>query len=151
MSAFRVVAVLATLALAATAGQLGADEPKPPKPKLVVINIDNLGYADIGAFGSKINRTPFRDAMAKEGRKLTTFYAAPVCSPSRAAPLAKWRFDGADFEVYIPGLLLALDVSAGSGCRRGCVLTWYFAGRSRRCQAEAGNFLAISFRLGVAS
>lgn len=55
------------------------------KPNLVVINIDDLGYADIGPFGSKINRTPNLDRMAKEGRKLTSFYAAPVCSPSRSA------------------------------------------------------------------
>jgi len=54
-------------------------------PNFVVINIDDLGYADIGPFGSKINRTPRLDAMAKEGRKLTSFYAAPVCSPSRAS------------------------------------------------------------------
>src|SRR5438094_3357033 len=55
------------------------------KPNFVLINIDDLGYADIGPFGSKLNRTPNLDRMAKEGRKLTCFYAAPVCSPSRAA------------------------------------------------------------------
>ena len=55
------------------------------KPNFVVINIDDMGYADIGPFGSKLNRTPELDRMAKEGRKLTSFYAAPVCSPSRAA------------------------------------------------------------------
>jgi arylsulfatase A len=51
----------------------------------IVINIDDMGYADIGPFGSKLNRTPNLDRMAKEGVKLTSFYAAPVCSPSRAA------------------------------------------------------------------
>ncbi|MEO8351687.1 MAG: sulfatase [Chthoniobacteraceae bacterium] len=56
-----------------------------PKPNFVFINIDDLGYADIGPFGSKLNRTPNLDRMAAEGRKLTSFYAAPVCSPSRAA------------------------------------------------------------------
>lgn len=55
------------------------------KPNFILINIDDLGYADIGPFGSKINRTPNLDRMAAEGRKLTSFYAAPVCSPSRAA------------------------------------------------------------------
>ena len=55
------------------------------KPNLIFINIDDLGYADIGPFGSKLNRTPHLDRMAREGRKLTSFYAAPVCSPSRAA------------------------------------------------------------------
>ncbi len=55
------------------------------QPNFIVINIDDLGYADIGPFGSKLNRTPYLDRMADEGRKLTCFYAAPVCSPSRAA------------------------------------------------------------------
>ena len=55
------------------------------KPNFIFINIDDLGYADIGPFGSTINRTPNLDRLAKEGRKLTSFYAAPVCSPSRAA------------------------------------------------------------------
>ncbi len=57
----------------------------PAKPNFVIINIDDMGYADIGPFGSKLNRTPNLDRMATEGRKLTSFYAAPVCSPSRAA------------------------------------------------------------------
>ncbi|MEP6671790.1 MAG: sulfatase [Chthoniobacter sp.] len=55
------------------------------KPNFIVINIDDMGYADIAPFGSKLNRTPNLDRMAKEGRKLTCFYAAPVCSPSRSA------------------------------------------------------------------
>ncbi len=54
-------------------------------PNIVIINIDDLGYADIGPFGSQKNRTPHLDQMAAEGKTLTSFYAAPVCSPSRAA------------------------------------------------------------------
>ncbi|HCQ38325.1 MAG TPA: arylsulfatase [Verrucomicrobiales bacterium] len=53
-------------------------------PNLVLLFIDDMGYGDIGPFGSKLNRTPNLDRMAKEGRKLTSFYAAPVCSASRA-------------------------------------------------------------------
>lgn len=55
------------------------------KPNFIVINIDDLGYADIGPFGSTRNHTPNLDRMANEGRKLKSFYAAPVCSPSRAS------------------------------------------------------------------
>jgi len=50
----------------------------------VVILVDDMGYGDIGPFGSKLNRTPNLDRMAAEGVKLTSFYAAPVCTPSRA-------------------------------------------------------------------
>jgi arylsulfatase A len=62
-----------------------ADDSKLAKPNFIFINVDDLGYADIGPFGSTLNRTPNLDRMAKEGCKLTSFYAAPVCSPSRAA------------------------------------------------------------------
>lgn len=55
-----------------------------PKPNVVVILMDDMGYGDIGPFGSKLNRTPELDRMAREGMKLTSFYCAPVCSASRA-------------------------------------------------------------------
>jgi arylsulfatase A-like enzyme len=54
------------------------------KPNFVIILIDDMGYGDIGPFGSKLNRTPNLDRMANEGMRLTSFYAAPVCTPSRA-------------------------------------------------------------------
>ncbi len=54
------------------------------KPNIVVIFIDDLGYADIGPFGATKQKTPNLDKMAAEGMKLTSFYAAPVCSVSRA-------------------------------------------------------------------
>ena len=53
-------------------------------PNLVLIFIDDMGYGDIGPFGSTLNRTPNLDRMAVEVVKLTSFYAAPVCSASRA-------------------------------------------------------------------
>ena len=55
-----------------------------PKPNFILILADDLGYGDIGSFGSTRNRTPNLDRMAREGMKLTSFYAAPVCTPSRA-------------------------------------------------------------------
>ncbi len=54
------------------------------RPNIILINIDDLGYADIAPFGGKVP-TPNLDRMAQEGMKLTSHYAAPVCSPSRAA------------------------------------------------------------------
>jgi arylsulfatase A len=65
--------------LAGAAGAHAAD-----KPNIVMIFIDDMGYGDIGPFGSTKNRTPNLDRMAKEGMRLTSFYAAPVCSVSRA-------------------------------------------------------------------
>lgn len=55
------------------------------KPNFILINVDDLGYSDTEPFGSKVNKTPNLVRMAAEGRKLASHYAAPVCSPSRAA------------------------------------------------------------------
>jgi arylsulfatase A len=76
--------VTATVVLCLSLASSGSAAPVA-KPNFIFINIDDLGYADIGPFGSTLNRTPHLDRMAEEGRKLTSFYAAPVCSPSRAA------------------------------------------------------------------
>ncbi|MEM7603193.1 MAG: sulfatase, partial [Verrucomicrobiota bacterium] len=54
------------------------------RPNFIVIFIDDMGYGDIEPFGSTVNSTPNLNAMAAEGMKLTSFYAAPVCSASRA-------------------------------------------------------------------
>jgi arylsulfatase A-like enzyme len=54
------------------------------KPNVVIIFIDDMGYGDIGPFGATRQRTPQLDRMAKEGMRFTSFYAAPVCSVSRA-------------------------------------------------------------------
>lgn len=71
------------------------------KPNIVLIFIDDMGYGDIGPFGSTKNRTPNLDAMAREGMKLTSFYAAPVCSVSRAQVLTGCY----GVRVSIPGVL----------------------------------------------
>ncbi len=56
-------------------------------PNVVMIYCDDLGYGDLGCYGSKI-RTPTVDRMATEGVRFTHFYSGnPVCSPSRAALL----------------------------------------------------------------
>lgn len=75
---------LTFILLAIAISGLDSSAAEKRKPNFIVINIDDLGYADIGPFGST-NKTPHLDRMAKEGRKLTSHYAAPVCSPSRAS------------------------------------------------------------------
>ena len=55
-------------------------------PNIVVIFIDDMGYADIGPFGAKAYPTPNLDRMAREGRRFTDFHvSSAVCSASRAA------------------------------------------------------------------
>src|SRR5262245_27707371 len=70
-------------ALSPIAKGLGADA----RPNVVLILADDLGYGDLGCYGSKIP-TPNLDRMAQEGVQFRQFYAAnPVCSPSRASVL----------------------------------------------------------------
>lgn len=58
------------------------------RPNVVVIFADDLGYGDLGCYGSPTIRTPHLDRMAAEGLRFTDFYvAAEVCTPSRAALL----------------------------------------------------------------
>jgi arylsulfatase A len=56
------------------------------KPNFVLIVIDDLGYGDLGSYGSKLHKTPFIDRLAEEGIRFTDFHTnGPVCSPTRAA------------------------------------------------------------------
>ena len=53
------------------------------RPNIVLIIADDVGFSDIGAFGSEI-RTPNIDALARDGVRLTNYHAAPTCGPSRS-------------------------------------------------------------------
>lgn len=77
-------AVRLSLLLLATALWANAAE----KPNFILIFADDLGYGDLGVYGSSKIRTPHLDRMATEGLRFTDFYAtAPFCSPSRASLL----------------------------------------------------------------
>lgn len=61
---------------------------KERPPNIILILADDLGYGDLGCFGQKTLKTPRLDMMAKEGMKLTQFYAGcTVCAPSRSVLL----------------------------------------------------------------
>ena len=54
------------------------------KPNVIYIYADDLGYGELGAYGQTKIKTPFLDAMAKEGIRFTQHYtSAPVCAPAR--------------------------------------------------------------------
>ncbi|MDQ1256190.1 MAG: hypothetical protein QG656_786, partial [Candidatus Hydrogenedentes bacterium] len=56
------------------------------RPNIVVILADDMGYSDLGCYGSEI-ATPNLDRLAQEGIRFTQFYSAARCCPSRAALL----------------------------------------------------------------
>jgi arylsulfatase len=57
--------------------------PSSKRPNILVILADDLGYSDIGSFGGEIS-TPHLDQLVKNGIQMTSFYASPFCSPTRA-------------------------------------------------------------------
>ena len=65
------------------------------KPNFLVIMGDDLGYSDIGSFGSEIS-TPNLDTLAKEGKIFTNYHTAPTCSPARVALMTgvDWHIGG---------------------------------------------------------
>jgi arylsulfatase A-like enzyme len=77
-----------TLALAFAALLVGRIAAEESRPNVVIIFADDLGYGDLGCYGSPTIRTPHLDRMAAEGLRFTDFYSASeVCTPSRAALL----------------------------------------------------------------
>ena len=61
-------------------------EPGPDAPNVVVVLCDDLGFADLGCYGSEIP-TPNIDRLAGNGLQFTNFHVTPMCSPTRAALL----------------------------------------------------------------
>lgn len=65
-----------------------AGPARNPGPNFVVILVDDLGWKDLGCYGSTFHETPHTDRLASEGARFTEAYAAsPVCSPTRAGLL----------------------------------------------------------------
>jgi arylsulfatase len=78
-------AVLVTAALTGPAVAVAADAPR--RPNIVIILGDDLGFADLGSYGSEI-RTPNLDALAKSGVRFTNFYTHASSSPTRSMLLS---------------------------------------------------------------
>jgi arylsulfatase A-like enzyme len=82
------------------------DTPREPerKPNIVFFLVDDLGWADVGSFGSEFYETPHVDRLAATGMRFTDAYAAsPVCSPTRAAILTGKHPVRVGITDWIPG------------------------------------------------
>ena len=78
-----IVGMLAALGLPA----VGAAQDRPRRPNIVIILGDDLGYSDMGMFGSEF-KTPSLDSLAKDGVRFTGFYTHATCSPTRSMLLS---------------------------------------------------------------
>jgi arylsulfatase A-like enzyme len=129
---------------------------QPARPNVVLILMDDLGYADVGCMGAKDVKTPNIDRIAAEGVRFTQFYSnAPVCTPTRAGLMTgrwqqrvglEWAFgftaeqqrrvNGqwvAENDKLAPGLDPAHSVLARflklAGYRTGCFGKWHLGYR----------------------
>ncbi len=95
---FRIIPIIA-LAAVALLPRLSAE-----KPNFLFILIDDLGWTDLGCYGSEFYETPRIDALAASGVRFTDAYAAsPVCSPTRAAIMTGRYPSRVDITDWIPG------------------------------------------------
>jgi len=125
--------VLLWCALALPAAAARAAQPEP-KPNILVIVADDMGYADVGFHGCKDIPTPHLDALAKSGVRFTNGYVSgPYCSPTRAGLMTgryQQRF-GHDFNSGGPGGGLPVtettmaDRFQAAGYATGAVGKWH--------------------------
>lgn len=135
--------LFATVVLASFGAACSAPESEPiPPPNIVVMVADDLGYSDLGAYGSEIIQTPHLDALAQGGVRLTDGYvSAAVCSPSRAGlytgryqPRFGYEFNtsGRDTVVGLPTDERTLaDMLKGAGYATGLIGKWHL-GKSEK-------------------
>jgi arylsulfatase A-like enzyme len=77
---------LASLVVLLMPPYLPAADPPAPRPNVIILLADDLGYGDLGCFGHPTFQTPNLDRMAAEGARLTHFNTpAPFCAPTRAS------------------------------------------------------------------
>ncbi len=129
---------LKTVGLGAVASAIGTGAnaaESARKPNVIVIFADDMGYGDLGCYGNPTIRTPNLDAMAMDGVRMTSFYAAAsVCSPSRAA-LLTGRYPvrcgmpgntGPDSASHLPDSEITIaDVLSADGYRTKAVGKWH--------------------------
>lgn len=97
----RVLTVLAvTVALAAA---LWSGEGSPPRPNIVLILTDDLGWSDLACYGADLHETPNLDQFAREAVRFTNAYAMSVCSPTRATLMTGKHAARVHFTIWAEG------------------------------------------------
>ncbi|MHC4744518.1 MAG: sulfatase family protein [Planctomycetota bacterium] len=106
------------------------------RPNFIIFFTDDQGYNDVGCFGSPLIKTPRFDEMAAEGMRFTSFYAQPVCGPSRAAlmtgcypiRLAEPGNRKNAHTIVHPKEITIAEVLKGAGYATALVGKWHLAG-----------------------
>lgn len=132
-----------------TAALTGASTAQPKKPNVLFILCDDLGYGDLGCFGSRTIKTQNLDRLADGGMKLTQFYApSPVCSPSRAGFLTGRSPNRLGIRDWIPtnsGIYLhkeevtAAELLKTAGYRTGHLGKWHLNSKFNGMEPTPGD------------
>ena len=101
MALLRITLPLLVLCIAAASA--AAQTPAVAKPNVVLIVTDDVGYSDLGSYGAPDVKTPNIDSLARDGVRLTDFYAAPQCTPTRAALISGRYQQRFRLEAAMPG------------------------------------------------
>ncbi len=126
-----------------------ASEPRAPRPtNIILLMADDLGYGDLGCYGSKTNPTPNLDQLAREGIRFTNFLvSSAVCSASRAALLTgclhrRVGIDGALGPNSTLGIsdqeTTLAEVCRQSGMKTACFGKWHLGHRARFLPLQHG-------------
>lgn len=140
-----------TLAGAAKSGA-GAAPAGNRRPNIVFIMADDMGYGDVGVYGSEKIRTPWMDRLAAQGARFTDAHSpSAVCSPTRYGVLTGrycWRsrlkqgvlWSGYDALLVEEGRMTVASMLRGAGYRTGAVGKWHL-GFTRAEPADYGQRL----------
>lgn len=151
ISPARAAVFTAVLALAAglLASGLAASHAQSPPPNIVLLVADDLGYGDLRSYGHPAIATPRLDRLAAEGIRLTSFYAEPACTPSRAALLTGrysvrsglGRVIGPDEARGIPeGEVTFAEALRARGYRTAAIGKWHLGHLEPRFRPLANGF-----------
>lgn len=128
-----------------------------PKPNIIIVFVDDLGWGDLSINGAKLIETPNIDRIGKDGINLTSFYAAAnVCTPSRAA-LLTGRYpirSGMQHIVYpqsVDGLpqteVTLAEMLKSAGYATGMVGKWHLGHQDEHWPTEHGfdEFFGVAY------
>lgn len=130
---------------------------RPSKPNVILIFIDDMGYADVGCFGAEKIRTPNIDRLAKEGIKFTDFYSnCAVCSGSRAALLTGCHYQRLSIAPVLfprdrvglnPEEVTIAEMLKASGYATACVGKWHLGHQPNLLPTRQGfdSYLGIPY------
>ena len=102
-----------------------AEETKPPRPNIVLIMADDLGFSDLGCYGGEIE-TPHLDRLAGEGMRFTQFYNCGVCRTSRTSLLTGLHPRRVKGRLLHDNMTTLAEVARSAGYRTALIGKWHF-------------------------